>query len=53
MREETHQQDTCAFCHQPITQQQWPYKRLASGEKAHLACWLDAEEKAKKKPDAG
>jgi hypothetical protein len=41
VREETQQQDTCVYCGKPITQQQWPYKRLESGEKAHLACYLD------------
>jgi hypothetical protein len=41
MREETQQEPICVFCKQPITQQQWPYKGLPSGEKAHLACYID------------
>lgn len=35
----------CIYCKQRITQQQWPYKGLPSGEKAHLACYLDNEVK--------
>jgi len=49
VREETQQPDVCAFCKQPITQKQWPYKRLESGEKAHLECYLDDEEEKEKK----
>jgi hypothetical protein len=41
VREETQQPDVCVYCKQPITQQQWPYKGPPSGEKAHLACYLD------------
>jgi len=41
VREETQQPDVCVYCKQPTTQQQWPYKTLESGEKAHLACYLD------------
>jgi hypothetical protein len=40
VREET-QPPICAICKQPITQEQWPYKGLPNGEKAHLACYLD------------
>ena len=38
MREETQLEPICAICKQPITQEQWPYRTLANGEKAHLAC---------------
>lgn len=43
MREETHAsgQLICAVCKQPITEDQRPYKGLDSGEKAHLACYID------------
>lgn len=41
MREETQQTDVCVYCRKPITQQQWPYKRLESGEKAHVDCYVD------------
>ena len=51
MREETQQEPICVYCKQPITQQQWPYKGLPSGEKAHLACYLDNEAKKEKKPE--
>ena len=52
MREENHHhQYVCVFCKQPITQQEWPYKRLESGEKAHLACYLDEVEQRTKKPE--
>jgi len=37
-------QDICAFCKQPITKIQRPFKRLESGEKAHVTCYLDATE---------
>lgn len=50
MREETQQPDVCAFCKQPITQQQWPYTRLKSGEKVHLECYLDHLDEEEKKP---
>jgi len=51
VREETHHKpDVCVFCKRPITQQQWPYKRLESGEKAHLACFLDDVERREKEP---
>lgn len=50
MREETQQEPICIFCKQPITQQQWPYKGLPTGEKAHLTCYLDNEAKEEKKP---
>jgi len=49
MREETQKPDTCFFCKQPITQQQWPYKRLESGEKAHLECYLKHDEEEENK----
>jgi len=41
VREATHPEPICGICKQPITQKQWPYRTLASGEKAHLACALD------------
>jgi hypothetical protein len=44
VREET-QQDTCVYCGKPITDRDRPYKRLESGEKAHLSCYLEHEEK--------
>jgi len=52
VREETQQPDVCVFCGQPITQQQRPYKGLPSGEKAHLACYLEkaVKEESKTKP---
>ena len=49
MREET-QPPICSICKQPITKKQWPYKTLSSGEKAHLACYLDHMEDDEKKP---
>jgi hypothetical protein len=51
VREETHSQlDVCAYCKQPIAQQHWPYKRLESGEKAHVACYVDNLDKEEKGP---
>lgn len=50
MREAAHPEPICAICNQPITQKQWPYRTLASGEKAHLACALDHLENEEKKP---
>ena len=50
MREETQLEPICAICKQPITQKQWPYRTLANGEKAHLACDLDHVEKNEQKP---
>lgn len=41
MREATQSEPTCIYCKQPITQDQWPYKGLDSGESAHLACFVD------------
>jgi len=48
MHEGTQQPDVCAYCKQPITQQHWPYKRLESGGKAHVACYVDNLEKEEK-----
>ena len=50
MREETQPEPICVYCKQPITQKQWPYRTLANGEKAHLACDLDHENGDEKKP---
>lgn len=50
MREATQPEPICIYCKQPITQKQWPYKTLSSGEKAHLACYLDHMEDDEKKP---
>ena len=44
MREETQLEPICVYCKQPITQKQWPCRTLASGEKAHLSCYLDQTE---------
>lgn len=43
MREETHPaaDPICPYCKQPITEQQRPYKSLESGERAHLACYIE------------
>ena len=41
MREETQLQDTCPYCNQPVTSDQMPGKKLASGRRAHLTCYLD------------
>ena len=48
MREETRQEPICAICKLPITQKQWPYKSLDTGEYAHLACYLDSLQEEKK-----
>lgn len=40
----------CIYCKELITPDQWPYKRLESGETAHLPCFLDNLEKEEKKP---
>ena len=37
-------QDICAICKQLITKEQRPFKRLESGEKAHVICYLDSTE---------
>jgi hypothetical protein len=50
VREETQREPICVYCKQPITQKQWPYRTLASGEKAHLACYLDHAEDDEQKP---
>lgn len=47
MREET-QQPMCAICKQPITPDQRPYRTLASGETAHLACDIEHPDDEKK-----
>lgn len=39
MREET-QQDICVYCKKPIESGRI-YKRLPTGEKAHLDCYVD------------
>ena len=42
MREETqHLVDVCPYCNQPVTPEQMPCKRLASGRRAHLVCYID------------
>ncbi|MGB8061603.1 MAG: hypothetical protein WCF26_06900 [Candidatus Sulfotelmatobacter sp.] len=51
MREETQLEPPCALCGQPITQRQWPYKALQSGEYAHLPCYLDSLQAEEKKPE--
>jgi hypothetical protein len=48
MHDGTQQPDVCAYWKQPITQQHWPYKRLESGGKAHIACYVDNLEKEEK-----
>lgn len=41
MREETQLEDTCPYCSQPVTPEETPCKRLSSGRRAHLKCYLD------------
>lgn len=43
MREETQQYPTCVYCKQPIPNH--IYKRLDTGEAAHVTCYLDHTEK--------
>jgi hypothetical protein len=40
----------CVYCKQPITPDQWPYKRLASREAAHLACYIEHMDDEEEKP---
>jgi len=53
VREETQLDPICTYCKQPITADQWPYKGLKSGEKAHLACYIDHMHDDEKKPNPG
>jgi hypothetical protein len=51
VREETQASNIiCAICKKPITQQDWPYKGLPNGERAHLACYLNHMPDDEKKP---
>jgi hypothetical protein len=50
VRDKTQQEPICIYCKQPITQQQWPYRTLASDKKAHLACYIDHMHDDEKKP---
>ncbi len=50
MREETHSEPVCTYCKRSITNKQWPYRTLSSGEKAHLACYLEHMEDDETKP---
>ena len=50
MREETPPEPICTYCKCSITNKQWPYKTLSSGEKAHLACYLEHMEDDERNP---
>lgn len=48
MREEPQQRPICVYCKKAITER--IYKRLESGEKAHIACYVDNAGEEEKKP---
>jgi hypothetical protein len=50
VREETQQYPICVYCQQPITEKQLPAKGMPSGEKAHLACYIEHMDDEAKKP---
>ena len=49
MREET-QQDLCVYCKKPIEPGRI-FRRLPTGEKAHLDCYVDHTNDKEKPPD--
>lgn len=53
MRKETHPVPTCTICKEPITSEQRPSYRLASGEAVHLECFFREQDKKKEvKPES-
>jgi len=50
VREELQREPICMYCKQPITGSHKIYKRLDSGEAAHLACYVDNMDKEEKEP---
>lgn len=51
MPEETQQHPICIYCKQPITEKQLPRKGMPSGEKAHLACYIEHMNDEEKNPE--
>ena len=39
MRKETQQPKICAFCKQPITDEQRPAVEMKNGDQLHVECW--------------